>query len=329
MTTISRAALIALVALWLPSAAGAGLLTAPAGYTCIDTVIDMPAGAWFGGYDILPSGNFAISDGYSIREVTPGGVDVGSLYTYSSMVYGSFVKYNAATETVYFGESSTGGIKSVPVAGGDATDVVTLDFSFDMDFWDGVPYVVAGDQVYRVDENNQSADPVAQVDYYSGPVIFDSAGNMIYSPGDDDWDTPRDQNIYQWTAAQVAGAGDGTILGEADATILAQNTAPYSFVLDTSGDLLFSETISPPAIRILSGGTVGPYSEPVNPGHKVTYMRYASACVSAAVTYYDEYYMPHAAICTFVPVPEPSGAAALCSLIALAGSVRLLRLRRK
>ena len=305
MNKTARTVIIVLTGLCISASASGGLLTAPAGYRYIDTAFSMPAGAWFGGFDVLPNGHFVISDGYSIRQITPAGRDVRTLYTYSSMVYGSFVKYNAANQRIYFGESSSGAIKSISMRGGEAAEVTTLAFNFDLDFWDGVPYASAGNQVYRVDESDGSSDPVAQVGLFSGPVMFDEAGNLIYSPGDDDWSTPRDQSIYRWTAAQVAGAGGGTVLGASDGIVLADNTGPYGFAIDRSGDLLFSETVFPSAIQLLSAGLVQTFSMPVDPGCSITYIRCnaAKGSVSAAVSWYDEYWVQHTVISTLVPVP--------------------------
>ena len=78
------------------------------GYTCTDTAITMPDFAFLGGFDLLPNGNFVINDGYTIREVDHSGKDVQTFFTFPQPVMGSFVRCDKGT--LYFGESSTGGI---------------------------------------------------------------------------------------------------------------------------------------------------------------------------------------------------------------------------
>ncbi|OFX14099.1 MAG: hypothetical protein A2Z18_00690 [Armatimonadetes bacterium RBG_16_58_9] len=331
MIKFLRAVLVALSLVAITVSAGAGSLNAPSRYECVDTVFTMPVGAWFGGFDILPNGNFAITDGYSIREIASSGADVQTLYSYSSMVYGSFVKYNPADGLLYFGESSYGTIKSVSLSGGAATDFAAVAFNYDMDFLNGVAYVSGGNRVYRIDDSTGAADPVAEVGMYSGPLAFDSAGNLIYSPGDDDWQTPRDQSVFSWTARQLASAGNGTLLRAADASVLAGNVSPYGFAVDDNGDLLFSEATYPAAIKILSGGSVAELTAPADLNYGITYLRYnaANGSLSAAVSWFDEYWTQHTVISTLVLVPEPCSALAFCSLIGLAGSTNLLRCRRK
>ncbi len=323
----------------------AGSLIPPVGYVCSDTVLDIPTGGWFGGFDFLPNGNFVISDGYSVREITRQGATVRTLYVFPDpdpytpeveAVFGSFVKYDSTNDKIYFGESSLGTIRSISASGGSEELLATLSFNYDMDLWNGVPYVVAGNKIYRLSVGG--ADHIATVVGPSGPLIFDAYGNLIYGTGDYDWSTPNDQSIYRWSAVQIAGAGGGIVLGLSDAVVLAAGVnGPGGFALNSLGELFYTDSVGWPAsIRILRNGTTETFAETYVPGQFpwTTTLRYNSATgeISAAVSWaiYDNgRWLTSSVISTLTPVPEPSSLIALCSLLGLAASSKLIRSRSK
>lgn len=330
-----RAILAAIVLLTVvPAAAMAGSLVPVPGYYCVDTPVTMPAGAWFGGFDVLPNGNFVISDGYSVREITPAGVDVNTLYTYPAYVYASFVKYNPANNRVYFGETSSHSIMSVPVLGGTASLVANVQFNYDLDFWAGTPYVVAGNTLYAIDESTGQTDAIATAGIVSGPMVFDGAGNLIYGTGNPNWPpTTGDQNIYMWSASQVAGAIGPSVLDVSDATVLAAGVnAPTGFAINGLGQLIYTDSqVSPAVLRIVQGGTAQLYTTTSVPGAFpwATVIRYNPATdgLSVAVSWLDSNWNAHTVISTLLPVPEPSTAAALAGLMCFAAPTSLLRRR--
>lgn len=324
----------ALLLVAVPAAVSAGSLFPVPGYYCVDTPVNMPAGAWFGGFDVLPNGNFVILDGYAVREITPAGVDVNTLYTFPGYVYGSFVRYNPANGRVYFGETSTHAIMSVPASGGASSAVANVQFNYDMDFWSGAPYVVAGNTVYAVDESTGQTDAIATAGVVSGPVIFDSLGNLIYGTGNPNWPpTTNDQKIYMWSAAQVAGAAGPTVLGTAEATVLAAGVdAPTGFAIDGLGRLIYTDSqVSPAVLRVVQGGTADLFTGTNVPGEFpwATVIRYNPATdgLSVAVSWFDSGWAAHTVISTLLPVPEPPAMAALAGLIGLAAPTSLLRRR--
>lgn len=325
-----------MVAMSLAAGAGAGVLSAPAGYVCVDTVLDMPVGAWFGGFDALPNGNFVVADGYSIREIAPSGAAVQTLYTYPGYVYGSFVKYNPGNDRVYFGETSTGSVLSVPSAGGAAAAVTTLAYNYDLDFFGDKLYAVAGNAIYLVDEITGATDLIASAGIVSGPVIFDVEGNMIYGTGNPNWPpTTNDQSIYKWSAAQVAGAVGAGVLTEADAVVIGANVdAPGGFAFDGLGRLVYSDSqVSPGVLRILGVDEPLAVSQVEGASPWITTVRRnpADGSISAAVSWFGADWSSTTVISTLVydPVlaPEPSSVMGLCSLLGLAASSKLLRRR--
>jgi hypothetical protein len=349
MNRLTALALAAASVLIVCGGATAGSLVAPAGYVCTDTPIDIPTDGWFGGFDFLPNGNLVISDGYSVREITRAGAPVRTLYTYADpdpstpdvveTTFGSFVRYNPGNDRVYFGESTFGTVRWTPLAGGADTLVATLAWNYDMDIWNNVPYVVAGNKVYRVNETTGTVEAVATAGGPSGPVIFDAVGNLIYGTGDYDWSTPNDQNIFMWTSAQVAGAGSGNVLTTASATTIGANVnGPGGFALNGLGELLYTDSVGWPAsIKALRNGVPETFAETYVPGQYpwTTALRFDAATgdIAAAISwsvYTGGKWVTSTVISTLTPaapVPEPSSLIAVCSLIGLAASSKLLRLR--
>ena len=317
------------------SIASAGSITAPAGYVCIDTPVNVPASGWFGGFDVLPNGNFIVSDSTCIREINLSGADVRTIYTFDKFGYGSFVRYNAANNDIYFGESTSNTIWSMPLSGGDASLIATLQGNYEMDFYDGVPYVVAGNSIYKLDEAVGSADKIATVGVNSGALAFDSQGNMIYGTGDSNWPmVPNSQNIYMWTAEQVASAtGDGVLSGT-DATIVAATVdAPSGFTM-IGGKIYYTDNVaSPGVLKVVQNGSADLFASTSVDGAYpwTTTLRYNTAMggLSAAVSWSDANWNTFTVISTLVPVTEPSSALVLCSMIGLAFPAGLLRRRHK
>ena len=307
-------------------------MTAPAGYGCFDTAFSMPAGASFGGFDILPNGNFAIHDGYSLREIDKSGTDIRTLYSYSGFVYGSFVKYNSADGRIYFGDSSSASsrILSVALDGTGAGLLTTLKWNYDLDFQNGVPYVAASDSIYRVDSATGDAVQIAQPGIVSGPLAFDAAGSLYYGTGEWGWPPASNgQNILRWTAAEVAAAdGENMLAVDSAHTYAADVDGPSNFAF-RNGVLFYSDAIANPGeVRFTDGVNHSVFSQCVNVGYDPTTIHYDAATDSTyvAVTWFDEFYNKHAVITT-IAVPEPSSIVALCSFVGLAASPRLLRRR--
>lgn len=345
MVRFAVCVLILATILGIASGVSAGSLIPPAGYVCTDTPLEIPTDGWFGGFDFLPNGNFVISDGYSVREITRQGTTVRTLYVFPDpdpstpnveSVFGSFVKYDPINDKIYFGESTLGTVRSIAAAGGSEELLATLPFNYDLDLWNGVPYVVAGNKIYRL--SGGIADHIATATGPSGPLAFDGNGSLIYGTGDYDWSTPNDQSIYRWSAAQVASAGGGVVLGLNNAVVLATGVnGPGGFALNGLGELLYTDSIGWPAsIRILRNGTTETFAETYVPGQFpwTTTLRYNSATgdIAAAVSwavYENGRWLTSSVISTLTPVPEPSSLFALCSLIGLAASSKLIRSRSK
>ena len=73
-----KATMVALLTIALCSSANAGALQGS-----VDTIVTLPSYAFLGGFDVTPSGNFLVNDGFAVREIDRAGTSVRTLYTYT------------------------------------------------------------------------------------------------------------------------------------------------------------------------------------------------------------------------------------------------------
>lgn len=301
------------------SAVGASSLSVSSGYAVSETPVTVTSGGYFGGFDVLPNGDYAVSDSLSLYEMTSGGTVVKTLWSTNTLAYGSFVRYYDGK--IYFGESSNGTIKSADLASGVVSDFLTLAGNYDMEFYNGNMYVVAGNSVYDVTGGTTKA--VLTVGKVSGALAFDAAGNVYYSPGDENYPAkPNSKNIYKWTAAQLTS---GELLTESNAeTVLANTDAPGGMLFYNS-ELYFTDSVtSPAAIKTLSGGVCAQIN---GYGWMTLLSNNASANgFSVAVSTMDASYNVTNVISTVTAVPEPASAVVL--IFGMSGVFAIIRRRK-
>lgn len=324
--------LLALLLALACSAAQAVALYSP-GLNTVDIEISFPSGGFAGGFDVLPNGNYLINDGRSIREISRSGQPDRALYTFESALFSSFVRYNPSNGKVYFGESSNGVISAFTYSDpSDVAYVTTIENNFDMDFRDGQPYVVASNSswtqslIYLV--GNSANDLVASCVGPSGPMAFDAAGNLVYIPASYDVTT----QILQWSSAQITGAIGPTSLTGANAAPLATIEGSFGSAFNSAGELMFTNSsIAPAAIQLYSGGTPTNFATFVGGSYPFISMareNSATGAVCAVVSYTDADGI-YRTVISQMAIPEPSSMLALCSLIGLVGSAKLLGKPRK
>jgi hypothetical protein len=163
------------------------------------------------------------------------------IYDYGSSVWGSFVELQG--EVLYFGESTTGAIKSIPAAGGTATDLFTLANNYDCAFDSQTRMFLSanpswtGNYLYAWWEGMTEPRLIADVGDNSGPIAFDRNDNLYY--GRYTSYSPGPEEIVYFTEAQVADAiNTGIPLTSADWTVYAAGVnAPGSLTFDRNTPL--------------------------------------------------------------------------------------------
>ncbi|MEA1927017.1 MAG: hypothetical protein U9N73_02330 [Candidatus Auribacterota bacterium] len=191
------------------------------------------------------------------------------LYDYGSSVFGSFVKLQG--ETLYFGESTTGSIKSIPAAGGTADNLFTLANSYDCAFNSQSMMALSanpswsGNMLYVWWHGMTDPQVIANVGDNSGPIAFDNNDNLYY--GRSTTYPPGPEDIVYFTAAQVANAiSTGTPLTSSDWAVYAagvnapggmtfDQNAPVPDLFSTSSGLGTLSRITAAATRQMGTGT--------------------------------------------------------------------------
>ncbi len=182
------------------------------------------------------------------------------LYDYGSSVFGSFVKLRG--DKLYFGESSTGSIKSIPTAGGTATDLFTLANNFDCAFNSQTQMFLSanpswtGNYLYVWWQGMTDPQIIADVGDNSGPIAVDSNDNLYY--GRSTAYPPGPEDIVYYTAAQVANAiNTGVPLTSSDWTVYAAGVnAPGGLAFDSQATIqdLFSTSSGLGTLSRISSG---------------------------------------------------------------------------
>ncbi len=177
----------------------------------------------------LASGELVTWDGLTVDRWTADGTFLGTLTSFGSSVFPSFVVESPDGTEVVVGESSFGRIYRVPLDGSGRTFLRKLAFNFDAEFApDGTLIVSAATCGFGCGNDllclslDGAVVRLAKVAGPSGPVAVDAGGDLYYatlgSPA-----TPGSTDVLRWTAAQLAG---GDLLDESDAAVVGTGYDP-------------------------------------------------------------------------------------------------------
>ncbi|MFG0318205.1 MAG: hypothetical protein ACF8XB_13100 [Planctomycetota bacterium JB042] len=255
---------IALLCVAAAAPLAAAAVDVPDGFA-VTSVSIAPAGALAGALDRLPNGRLALFDGVELAEIDPlTGSKVLTLHTPPSAVYASFVRTDPTGTYALFGETSNHEIWRVPLAGGPATLVATLPYSYACWFRaPGRAVIAHGDasfqstRIVELDVDTGATDVLADVPGPSGPVAFDDEGNLYYGTNDPSFPAPpHQQTVLRFSADAVLSALGPTHLTDTQATVFAAGfTAISSFAFDGEGDLLVGDSIDGVVTEIGPNGT--------------------------------------------------------------------------
>jgi hypothetical protein len=173
-----------------------------------------------------------------------------SLLTFPSFTFGSFSAPIGATE-VLFGESSNGGIWTVPLNGLPAQLVANVPFNYDAVLLDDDRALVSAktggfsapdNDVMFVDLLTGQTQLLAQFPGASGPLAIDANGDVYYATSPAVFPAPAGTvEVLRLPRAVVDLAiSNQTVLGVADATVvIAGLDAAGDLAFDDDGDLFF------------------------------------------------------------------------------------------
>lgn len=107
-----------------------------------------------------------------------------------------------------------------------------------MDFRGDKPYIVAGNTIYLLNDDN-STTPIATAPGYSGPLAFDFRGDLYYAPSR----FPGSTSILKWDRREVTRAPRIGGLSADDAEAVAPIGGAYGFAFDRWNRLLFTDNM--------------------------------------------------------------------------------------
>ena len=216
-----------------------------------DEVPIAPAGAFVGGFEVLPSGNYAVFDGIAVVEVAASdGAFVRTLHTPASPVFGAFLTLSPDGSKLYFGESSDGKVYEIDLATLAALWVIDTVFPYDLAFDPkGRAFLTysfgfnQGSFVALCDFTTGALDDVIATKSPSGPLAFDAAGDLYTAtPDASSFPPPLDATeILRFAQADLESAIGPAVLDESHGALLGVVDGATGIALDEAEDVLVTD----------------------------------------------------------------------------------------
>lgn len=208
----------------------------PVGYT--SSIYYHLPGSTIQGFDFDSVGNLYLSrDNQYITKFTPGEGE-SILYDEGTSKYGSFLTVNDGK--VYFGETTSHTVKSIPVGGGLPTVEFVSDWNYDFAFnatgqaFLSAPSSPGSNSIYYW--NGTTLDWIISLGGYSGPLTFDRGGNLFYG-----FTTMGSSEIVYFTENQIDTAIATGDTGNAE--LHAGDWTVYASGLNANSGLAFDDDI--------------------------------------------------------------------------------------
>lgn len=216
-----------------------------------ETIATLPAGAsqtlttgsgviYFDGFDLT----------YAIPNTTPQ-----TLLSFPTLTFGSFTTAIGSTR-VLFGESSNGGLWTIPLNGQPALQIANIPFNYDAVMLDDDRALISAktggfaapdNDLVFVDLLTGQTQLLAQFPGASGPVTIDEFGNVYYATAPATFPAPAATvSVLRLTKATIDNAiATNQVLGVANAQVVISGLdAAGDLAFDDDGDLFFVDWFS-------------------------------------------------------------------------------------
>ena len=298
-----------------PGYSGTKLFDSTAGFTITGMASDASGDIYYIETDGVGSAGTVLYK----RTAVSGYAGAAPLFSYGSFVYGAFVSVEGGK--VYFGESSTGSIRSVNLDGSSPVLIGTVAGNFDMAFSASGAFVSANpdttfvnpqNRVVRLDLGTGVTDLILDATPdYSGPIEFDDSGAMIYGVANG-----AIGGIYRYAAAQVAGAIGASSFTLSPPTNRIAPAGGNQYLAHAGGDTLWQVDFDTLRLFDTASGTAATIA--ATP-HTMGHLDAEGGVLFANVTNFGA--TKRSAV--FAVVPEPSSA-----LLLVLGSLAFIRRRK-
>ncbi|MBI4603438.1 MAG: hypothetical protein HY721_15915 [Planctomycetes bacterium] len=242
----SRAAIVVLAGIVAPFPGAAGDTLRPAPGLIAARRIPFPSTATSGGLAYAPDGRIVTYESGSGQiKVHDGGSEAARvLATFDPPVFGSFIVPSPAGDALVFGESSQGGVYSVPLGGGAPVLVDSIRFNFDLAFdpegrgFVSAPGLARWNSIRLLDADPaaESREVVIDLEGYSGPLAFDREGDLYYGTA-----KAGPQSLILFARGQVEAALSGDPLVEADGLVVLADVGSFYGLRWAAGQLYFTD----------------------------------------------------------------------------------------
>ena len=187
-------------------------------------------------YVTLEDGSRVHFDGASVTHFANDGSFLSTLYSFPGFLFYGAIAADPAGDSVLIGESTSGDIFRVELDGSGATLLANLPNNYSAAYESpGVVVISAaicgwscGNDLVRVNTQTGVTTTLAHVSGPSGPVAFDADGNLLYGPAVDAFPAPAGSGALWRFDARLLG--NGTLLGDANATVLCTGIDPVSSI---------------------------------------------------------------------------------------------------
>jgi hypothetical protein len=219
------------------------------GYSATTTAL--PAGA---GQALTTSNGVVYFDGFDLSYAIPNSTPQ-TLLAFPALTFGSFTIPVGATK-VLFGESSNGGIWSVPLNGQPPLQIANVPLNYDAVMLDDDRalisaktggFAAADNDLIFVDLVTGQTQLLAQFPGASGPLAIDDADNVYYATAPSAFPAPAGTvSVLRLTNATINNAlATNQVLGVANAEVIIVGLdAAGDIAFDDDGDLFFVDWYS-------------------------------------------------------------------------------------
>lgn len=278
---------------------------------------------YLSGFDYDSSGNIIAYTGKNLVKVSATGAFLGNIYEDGPSLGGSFVKVDRANGKIYFGEASTGTIRSINIDGSGISTIATINNNYDMVIDSSGRLLVSASEDWTTTDlwaitlgsGGVTTSHFGSFNGAAGALALAADGSLYYGTAGS-YGTPAGaQSIYSWSTAALNSAigGGAALAASSDSLVIDHINNVAGLAIDGTGALYFATAQgSPSCIWKVADGDKTEIAHTSTSSYMTT-LRYnpLTGNLDANVGFIGT---ARGVVASVNPVPEPSSCLALASL---------------